>query len=54
MQILESQANESYMNPFLRKYIYECSLRAYVPSGNAEPEEQEKKIEKQDTLDLIT
>ena len=42
------------MNPFLRKYIYEISLRAYVPSGNVEPEEQEKKIEKQDTLDLIT
>lgn len=33
VQILESQANESYMNPFLGKYIYECSLRAYIASG---------------------
>lgn len=33
VQILESQAHESHMNPFLRKYIYECSLRAYIASG---------------------
>ena len=39
VQIVETGANESTMNPFLRKYIYEISLRAYISSGSTEPEE---------------
>lgn len=54
VQIVENGANDSMMNPFLRKYIYEISLRAYVASGQTEPEEQEDKKEKQDTLDLVS
>jgi hypothetical protein len=33
VHIEETKTHESYMNPFLRKYIYEMNLRAYVPSG---------------------
>ena len=54
VQIVETGANESTMNPFLRKYIYEISLRAYISSGSTEPEETEQKKEKQDHLDLIS
>ena len=53
VQIQENSANESTLNPFLRKYIWEMNLRAYVPSGQTEPEELEAKKEKQDKLDLI-
>ena len=42
------------MNPFLRKYLYQCNLRAYIASGQTEPDEQASKLEKQDTLDLIS
>lgn len=53
VQIVENGANDAMMNPFLRKYLYEISLRAYVASGQVEPEEQIDKKEKQDTLDLV-
>lgn len=53
VHIEETIASDSTMNPFLRKYIYQMSLRAYVPSGQTEPEEQDAKKEKQDKLDLI-
>lgn len=33
VQIVENGANDATMNPFLRKYLYEISLRAYVASG---------------------
>lgn len=33
VHIEETKTNETFMNPFLRKYIYEISLRAYVSSG---------------------
>ena len=42
------------MNPFLRKYLYQANLRAYIPSGQTEPNEQQSKIEKRDTLNLVT
>ena len=51
--IVENGANDAMMNPFLRKYLYEISLRAYVASGQTEPDEQADKKEKQDTLDLV-
>ena len=54
VQIVENGANDATMNPFLRKYLYEISLRAYVASGQVEPDEQVDKQEKQDTLDLIS
>ena len=54
VQIVENGANDATMNPFLRKYLYEISLRAYVASGQVEPNEQVDKQEKQDTLDLIS
>ena len=53
VHIEEYNTNETYMNPFLRKYLYQCSLRAYVSSGQTEPDEQIEKTEKQDKLDLI-
>lgn len=53
VQIVENGANDAMMNPFLRKYLYEISLRAYVASGQTEPDEQGDKKEKQDTLDLV-
>lgn len=53
VHIEETITNESYMNPFLRKYLYQCNLRAYIASGQTEPEEQKTKKEKQDKLDLI-
>ena len=54
VQILRNGANESTMNPFLGEYLYEISLRAYVASGQTEPDEQNSKKEKQDKLDLIS
>ncbi len=33
VHIEETITNESYMNPFLRKYLYQMNLRAYVASG---------------------
>ena len=54
VQVLETGANDSTLNPFLRKYIYELSLRAYVASGQTEPDEQAEKTEKKDRLDLIS
>lgn len=33
VHIQETKTGENYMNPFLRKYIYEINLRAYVASG---------------------
>lgn len=54
VQIVENGANDATMNPFLRKYIYEISLRAYVASGQTEPDEQKDKEEKKDTLDLVS
>lgn len=54
VHIQESMAHESYANPFLRKYIYEINLRAYVASGGTEPDEQIEKTEKQDKLDSIS
>lgn len=33
VHIEETITNETHMNPFLRKYIYQMSLRAYVASG---------------------
>ena len=54
VQIVETGANESHMNPFLRKYIYEMSLRAYIASGQKEPgEENPAATEKRDNLDLV-
>ena len=53
VHIEETITNESYMNPFLRKYIYQCNLRAYVASGQTEPDEQEATKEKADNLALI-
>ena len=54
VHIEETITNESYMNPFLRKYIYQMNLRAYVASGQTEPDEQSEKKEKKDKLDLIS
>ena len=54
VQIVENGADDATMNPFLRKYIYEISLRAYVASGQTEPDEQKDKEEKKDTLDLVS
>lgn len=42
VQVQECAANESYANPFLRNYIYEINLRAYVASGQVEPEGESK------------
>lgn len=42
VQVQECGANESYSNPFLRNYIYEINLRAYVASGQEEPEGDSK------------
>lgn len=53
VHIEETITNESYMNPFLRKYIYQANLRAYIPSGQTEPEVQEQEKEKADNLDLV-
>ena len=39
VHIEETITNESYMNPFLRKYLYQCNLRAYIASGQTEPDE---------------
>ena len=54
VHIEETITSESYMNPFLRKYLYQINLRAYIASGQTEPEEQQEKKEKQDKLDLIS
>lgn len=40
VHIEETITSESTMNPFLRKYLYQCNLRAYIASGQTEPEEQ--------------
>ena len=54
VHIEETITNETYMNPFLRKYIYQMNLRAYVASGQKEPgEENPAATEKKDNLDLI-
>ena len=54
VHIEETITNENYMNPFLRKYIYQMNLRAYVASGQKEPgEENPTATEKKDNLDLI-
>ena len=50
--IVGSKYNETYQNPFLRNYIYECDLRTYVSSGEKVPEEREseKKFRKLNEL----
>lgn len=54
VHIEETITNENYMNPFLRKYIYQMNLRAYVASGQKEPgDENMAATEKKDNLDLI-
>ena len=52
VHIQGSKYNETYQNPFLRNYIYECDLRAYVSSGEKVPEEREseKQYRKLDEL----
>ena len=54
VNIYQSKANEDYMNPFLRQYMYEMTLRAYVSSGQTEPNgPDDGRVEVQDKLDLI-
>lgn len=54
VNIQQNRANESFMNPFLRNYIYEINLRAYVSSGQVEPNGPTiAQVELQDKLDLI-
>lgn len=52
VNIVGTKYNETYQNPFLRNYIYECDLRTYVSSGEQVPEERdsEKKYRKLDEL----
>ena len=52
VNIVGTKYNESYQNPFLRNYIYECDLRTYVSSGEQVPEERdsEKKYRKLNEL----
>lgn len=53
VQVIQAN-NEGYMNPFLRTNIYEMSLRAYVASGQEEPNAPtQSQVELQDKLDLI-
>ena len=54
VQISQLGANENFMTPFLRKYVYEINLRAYVSSGQEEPGGESKaQTELKDKLDLI-
>lgn len=52
VNIVGTKYNETYQNPFLRNYIYECDLRTYVSSGEQVPEERdaEKKYRKLNEL----
>ena len=54
VHIQQTKTSDSYANPFLRKYIYEMSLRAYVSSGQEEPNgPSEAQIQLKDKLELI-
>jgi hypothetical protein len=50
----ETITNENFMNPFLRKYIWQINLRRYIPSGQAEPGDTSKTEKDKDKLDLIS
>lgn len=54
VELEQSAANEAVMNPFLRTYMYQCRLRAYVSSGQQEPGGQsEAQTRLKDRLDLV-
>ena len=53
VNIVGTKYNETYQNPFLRNYIYECDLRAYVSSGEKVPEERESEKKYRKLNELI-
>lgn len=54
VHIEETITNETYMNPFLRKYIWQMNLRRYIASGQAEPGDTSETKQDNDKLDLIS